>query len=488
MSAATLELARQHAILLAAIAPLIGAALASLALHPRASWIVASLGGLVAAALAIDVAWRVLLTGAPYRPAAEGAALTADGAGLFGAALIAGVLALTATASSGLIKQFSPRTAPICLALTLVAGGGWIGALYAQDFVTLIGAVELAWLAGVALTALGAERDRGALNGALRMLGAGGVAAALLLFGAALIARGVGSLELAALERTRIAAPNLALTGVGLMMLGLALKAGVAPLHLWTGAAYGRGGAWAALMLGAVGGIGALAVLIRVAAHALGAPAVAGGVAAGLVALGAVSVVIGSMQAMGGRSLPRVAAYAGAAQAGCVLISVALGSQAGVAAALVQLLAIAASALALLGGAAAFGGAQNLSVLDGVGRRAPLAGVALTVGALGLMGAPLTTTFLGRWRMIEAAVGVGWWWAAVAAIAASLAGVFYGGRLIERIYFRRAATVADAPMRQSWSFAPALIVAIALTLWGVEPSALLRAAGAAGALMMGAAP
>jgi NADH:ubiquinone oxidoreductase subunit 2 (subunit N) len=104
------------------------------------------------------------------------------------------------------------------------------------------------------------------------------------------------------------------------------------------------------------------------------------------------------------------------------------------------------------------------------------------------MGAPLTIGFLGRWRMIEAAVGVGWWWAACAAIAASLAGVFYGGRLIERVYFRRASTSVESAPRWGFAFAPALLAAILATAWGVEPSVLLHAAGAAASLMVGLAP
>ena len=33
---------------------------------------------------------------------------------------------------------------------------------------------------------------------------------------------------------------------------------------------------------------------------------------------------------------------------------------------------------------------------------------------------------LARWRLVEAGVGAGWWWAAGLVIIASLAGVFYG--------------------------------------------------------------
>jgi multicomponent Na+:H+ antiporter subunit D len=170
------------------------------------------------------------------------------------------------------------------------------------------------------------------------------------------------------------------------------------------------------------------------------------------------------------------------------LLSVSLGSPAGFAAALVQIFALAATMLALFAACAVTRDA-SLQSLDGLGRRHPLAGVAVTAGALSLMGAPLTVGFLGRWRLIEAAVGAGWWWVAGIALLASLAAVFYGGRLIERVYFRRAATVADFE-KDPWRFltAPSLAVAIAAIALGVEPSWLLQASARAAGHMFGAAP
>ncbi|HRP10712.1 MAG TPA: proton-conducting transporter membrane subunit [Terricaulis sp.] len=483
-----LSLASQHAPLLMILAPILGAALAALPMPARASWACAVIAALASAYFAIDLGQRTLLGGAPLAHYGEGVALAPDGFSIFSAALTAGLGALTLLAAGALAKGLNRRTGPLAFALALCVAAGWLGALAARDWFGFVLGVETGWLAGVALAALRGERDRMALSAAMRMLSAGAAASALLLIGVALIGRAIGSWELGALEDARIVTPGLASAGVALTIAALALKAGVAPLHLWAPAAWGRAGALALLVIGVVGMVGALAALMRIGAHGLGAPAIGGGVAAGLAALGALSVLIGSVQAIGAATLPRLAAYAAAAQAGCILISLALGSQAGYAAALVQLLALAAAALALLAGAAAAGGAHMLAALDGLGRRAPLAGLAFTAGALGLMGAPLTIGFLGRWRMIEAAVGVGWWWAAVAAIAASLAGVFYGGRLIERVYFRRANTTIEAPPRWGFAFAPALVAAIAATLWGVEPSLLLDSAGAAASLMLGAAP
>jgi multicomponent Na+:H+ antiporter subunit D len=307
-----------------------------------------------------------------------------------------------------------------------------------------------------------------------------------MLIGVGFVARATGSVEIAALG----AATNSALCVVGLVLvlLSLGVKAGLAPLHAWAGAVFGRAGALPALLIGVVGMTGAIAAMVRIGAGAAAAPELASAVEAMLAALGAASIVIGSIQAMGAANIRRLAAYAFASQAGCILLSVSLGSPAGFAAALVQMFALAAAMLALLGAAAATGDA-SFAAVDGLGRRHPIAGVAVTAGALSLMGAPLTIGFLGRWRLIEAAVGAGWWWVAGIALLSSLAAVFYGGRLIERVYFRRASSLAGAG-KDPWRIliAPALAAAIFAIALGVEPSALLQTSARAAGHMFGAAP
>jgi multicomponent Na+:H+ antiporter subunit D len=196
-------------------------------------------------------------------------------------------------------------------------------------------------------------------------------------------------------------------------------------------------------------------------------------------------VAYGAVQSVGATSVRRLVAYAGAMQVGCILIALALGSPAGFAAALLQILAWAAAALALLVGAAAAKDAQFAS-FNGLVRRAPFASVAVTMGALSFMGAPLTLGFLGRWRLIEASVGAGWWWATGATIVASLAAVFFGGRLIERMYFRRATETAEID-RDGWRWTRAAValVSIAAIALGIAPELLLQAVAGAAELALG---
>ena len=180
----------------------------------------------------------------------------------------------------------------------------------ARDLLGVFAAIEFAWLASVGVLAL--SSDRGALNGASRMFVAGGMSSALFLLGAALVHRGVGGTDLATLPSVHIDAPGLAAAGIGLVLLSVALKAGIAPLNFWIGAAYGRAGRLAVLVLGAIGAVGARCVS-WCGSHRLHclAPAIGEGVSITLATLGAVSVVIGSVQAVGARNVLRLAAYAG---------------------------------------------------------------------------------------------------------------------------------------------------------------------------------
>lgn len=482
MNAGWLDLARTHAPLLVIALPLVGAALMLVTWQARVSWLIGSLVASAGAVLAADFAAR-MLGEAPTSIAEVGVVLHADGVGVFGVAIVAVAGALVVIATGAFLKDSGARAAGLGLALLFCIIAGWSGALMARDLIAAFAGVETAWLAAVGLTAFYAGRDRTALNGALRMLVHGGVAATLMLLGAAMLWRAVGDVNIEVLPFANIGAANLAGAGAVLVLTALAVKAGIAPFHAWTGAALGRGGPAAALGVGALGVAGALLVLTRFAGYAITAPDIGLGVSAALAVLGCASAVFGSIQAVGARNLGRLTAYACISQAGCMLLSVALGSPAGFAAALVQLLALAAAALALFGGAAS-GRILALSMLDGYAQRAPLASAAISAGALSLMGAPLTLGFLGRWRLVEAGVGAGWWWASGLAIVASLAGVFYGGRLIERLYFRRASE-AFAGETGAWrlALAPALMAAIIVIAWGLAPGALLRWAASAAAML-----
>jgi NADH:ubiquinone oxidoreductase subunit 2 (subunit N) len=485
-----IETTRIHAPL-AMLASLLLGACVPICLPDRFSaWAVAGVSSFAASVIAIDLFVR-LATHQTVRLAQLDVALSVDGVG--GACAVLLMLAtfcvVLAAAPNKRLRDAQTETArvePLVLALILSIAAGWTMAVFASDFVMLFLGMQTGWLASVGLTAVAGRRDRAALTAALRMLLSGGLASALFLLGLAYVAFGAGSIDLADIA----AASNLrgfaAPTGLGLMFLALATLAGAAPFHAWIGPLHGRAGGLASLAVGVIGMLGATAALARVASASTLIANTAQGLSASLILLGVIGVAIGSIQAIGAINVRRLIAYAGVAQLGCILIALGLGAPATIASALVQIAALTGSMLALFGGAATLPSTAALSSLDGLARRAPLIGFAMAIGALNLIGAPLTLGFLGRFRLVQAGVGGGWWWTAGAVIIASLAAVFYAGRLIERLYFRRAQVSAERiEVGMQAALAPSLIFAMALVLWGVSPGFLLAAVDAAALILPG---
>jgi NADH:ubiquinone oxidoreductase subunit 2 (subunit N) len=459
-----------------------GAALALLTPWVRVAWMVAAVASCAAAALSI----AGVVSGFAVPNGDAVAAPPATNAYLL--ALFCTPTALAVLAAGAMLTPRKDKTGPYAVALTLGVGAGWCCALLAEDLFGLFAGVEAAWLAATALVAIGGKQ--GAANGSLRMLLAGGVGAAFFLCGAALLGSATNSYQLADIATGRIASPQAGALGAGLIVVALTIKTGVAPFTYWIAGAYGRSSAFALVPVGVVGPLGALAALVHFAGYAIQAPAIGAAMSAQIAAIGALAVVAGSLQAIGSRHVRRMLAYIWASHAGVALLCVTLGSPAGLSAALVQMTAMVAATLAVaVGVALALGEDADLHAFEGLARRAQFASAAIAGAMLSFMGAPLTLGFLGRWRLVEVGVGAGWWWVAGAVIVTSLAGVFFGGRLIELMYLRRkevAGVAVTGPWR--WTAAPALIVAIATIATGLAPGLLLRAADIAAARAFGVAP
>lgn len=481
-----LHWADAHSLTLLLLIPLLGGALGFLSANARASWVVALLSMIASLGFAANWALSAL-----FRQIDDGAvtAQVSLGPQVLAAPLVAlgGLLAVFAAGDR--LESFPKGAAPISLTALMVGVSSLQGAIFAENSLVMFVSVQAAWLSSVCVALMAAERERDVLRAGFGMLISGGVAASLMLVGVASLAASAGTFEFAGWAAPGAQLHQNAAIGVSLMVCGLALMAGLPPLGAWLGPAVGAGNDMGALALLAVTGVGMLMCVLRLAVEVLPSPVLGEGVSITLIALGAASAVAGSMQALGAVSIWRLGAYASIAQAGCVLISAGLGSPAGFAAALVQVVALAASVFALFGGLIAIGGDRSVSSMDGRAGAAPFASAAVAIGLLSAIGAPLTIGFLGRWRVVEASVGGGWWWAACAVIGTSLAAVVYAGRIIERLYFRKSTTpIEGRRLNPRWILGPAIFGAMMIVALGVWPNALLAAADAAAALAVGQAP
>src|SRR5690606_5564626 len=120
----------------------------------------------------------------------------------------------------------------------------------------------------------------------------------------------------------------LTLVGVGLVTVGLAFKASIAPFHQWTPDVYQGAPTPVTTFMAVATNAAAFAVFIRFFLVALGPIADQWDVM--LAALAALSILVGNLGALAQNSLKRMLGYSGVAQAGYMLAGLVCVTQAGV--------------------------------------------------------------------------------------------------------------------------------------------------------------
>lgn len=353
-------------------------------------------------------------------PAPLGIELRAD---LLSAALVlltacVGLL-VAAYASASLMDPPSqhavdPPAAFWSLWLLLSAG---LNALYlSTDLFNLYVALEMVTLSAIGLVSI--PGTRATIGAALVYLLATLVGSLAFLFGVALLYGAHGTLELYELGRLLEGGP-LAWSAMGLMTLGIMVKAAFFPLHFWLPDAHGHALPAVSALLSGLVVKGGFYLLVRVWFDAF--PNVllpSFGLALGLLAL--VGIVWASLHAVSEGRLKRLLAYSTVAQLGLMLLTVPLaiagpgggvgasitpGVEPGLALALSH--GLAKAALFLSAGAFIHAaGSDALSELGGVARRLPLALLAFALAAWTLLGLPPSGGYEAK-ALFEQAAAVG---------------------------------------------------------------------------------
>ncbi|PWD52422.1 proton-conducting membrane transporter [Serinibacter arcticus] len=199
-----------------------------------------------------------------------------------------------------------------------------------------------------------------------------------------------------------------------MMLIGVAVKAAIFPLHGWLPAAMVAPAPVSALLHAvAVVKAGAFGI-VRVVHDVFGAALLAQlGVLTVLAVMAAFTIVYGSVRALAQDDLKKRLAYSTVSQLSYVALGAALLSPLALAGALVHIVNQGVMKITLFFCAGLF--AEELKVsrvseLAGVGRRLPLAGAAFTVAALGMMGLPPLAGFVSKWALGTGALDAGDAW------------------------------------------------------------------------------
>ena len=330
-------------------------------------------------------------------------------------------------------------------ALMLFSVLGMAVLVSADNIVTLFLGFELLSIPLYILCASEYRRE-GSLESGLKYLVIGSVGSATLLYGLALIYGSTGSTQFEGIA-AQIHGGHLAhgvygdpmfLTGLGLVLVGFAFKASVAPFHQWTPDVYEGAPTPITAFMATATKAAALGILIRffdvavIGAHHTWAPAVA--------AIAAITIIVGNVGALSQTSVKRILGYSSVGQAGYMLAGIVVGTRLGVEATVLYLcfyLMMNMPAFAVIvANQAVRSDGDDLSGLAGLGARNPWLAWPLTISMLALAGIPGTVGFIGKFRLIEALVDGHYTWLAIVLVIGSMISLGYYLRVIAAVWMR----------------------------------------------------
>ncbi|WP_040337506.1 monovalent cation/H+ antiporter subunit D family protein [Candidatus Blastococcus massiliensis] len=332
-------------------------------------------------------------------------------------ALMLGVSALLVVVSLVFAAATGEDRSPLFLPLALVLSAGVHGAFLTSDLFNLFVFVEVMLLPSyVLLTAAGGAQRlaAGRLYVTVNLL-----ASTVLLAGIGLIYGVTGTVDLGGLAGVGGTTPAAALAGA-VILLALAVKAAVVPVHSWLPRTYSyTGPAVAVLFSGLLTKVGVYA-LIRIYA------VIYDGDRQHLwliMTVTLLTMVVGVLGAVGEKSMRPVLTFHMVSQIGYMLVGLALFTAAGLAAAiffLVQYVLVKAALLMCAGAVEVGYGTGELAGLGGLMRREPALAVAFAGAALALVGIPPLSGFVAKLGLATAAVAQEQYLAAAVVIVVSL--------------------------------------------------------------------
>jgi multicomponent Na+:H+ antiporter subunit D len=456
---------RVHLPILPLLLTLTGALLVPIvALVSRRAVGVVAAGAAIAAAIAALAGVAEVAGGEVLRyavggwPAPGGIEVVLDPLSAFTSAAIAGVAAVALAGAGPAVRAAFEATTPRFYALALVVVTGLLGITVSGDLFNVFVFLEIAAIASYALVASGAPP---ALAAGFRYLVLGTVGASFYLLGVGLLYALTGTLNMGDLagRLPAVSASPLFAGGVAFIVVGLAIKVALFPLHGWLPDAYTHAPPPVAALLPAVATKAPAYALARTLLYVLRPDELP--VTTVLAWAGGAAVVVGGLFALRQTDPRRLLAYSSVSQMGYIVLGLGLANSSALTGAYLHILnhAVMKSSLFMAVGAllpSARG--PSLAALAQLAPR-PLIGTCMVVAALSMVGVPPAGGFFSKWYLLRGAIEAGQPVLVAAILLGSLLAAVYMYRLTEAVWL----TPADARAAGRWE-APPIVLAALLVL------------------------
>ncbi|HJT09147.1 MAG TPA: NADH-quinone oxidoreductase subunit N [Stellaceae bacterium] len=426
---------------LSAVIPEMVLAGLALALVPLAAWARGSWRrlptGLALIGLLAAMALTAPLLTAPPRDAFCGTYAVDPFRGFYQLVIEVGAfIALLALASHFRSAEQEPHM-PVAL---LMATAGGMGLAAATDLGLIVLFLQMVSFPSYLLVLL-VRSDKSAQEATLKYFLYGAAALAVMAYGLTFLFGLTGSLDLRAIG-ARLAGVDAAWVALafGLVLVGYGFEMTLVPFHIWAPDVFQGGTAPVSGFVSVVPKVAAFAGLLRLLLEALPRDLAAWPIVLAIVA--AATMTFGNLVALRQTSLKRLLAYSSIAQAGYMLMAVAVAERTAEALPavgyyLVAYLCMNLAAFAVLAQVERMLGNDSFESIRGFGQRAPWLGAALTLALLSLAGIPPLAGFAGKVFLLMAAIDGGFAWLAVIAAINMAVALYYYAVIIGEMYFRK---------------------------------------------------
>ena len=440
-----------------------------------------SLAGVAAAGVLLGFQWNDVRDSGALTTIAG--AVRLDSFGVF-----LGVVVLAATAMAlFLAASYLDREgleAPEYYALMLLSAAGMLAMTTANDLIVVFMALELLSIPLYVLAAFDRRRLSSQESG-IKYFVLGAFSSAVFLYGVALTYGATGTTSLTGigdfLSQNTLFEQGTLLAGLALLLVGVGFKVAAVPFHMWTPDVYqGAPTPVTAFMSSATKAAG-FAALLRVLGVAF--PSYSTDWRPAILAMAALSLIVGSVAAVVQTDVKRILAYSSIAHAGYILVGIQADSARGLQAALLYLFVYAfmtVGAFAVITVATRTGDDHHsLDDYRGLALRRPAVGGLLAFFVLAQAGVPLTGGFVVKLQVFASAVDAGEYGLAVIGVLAAVVAAFFYLRIAVALFSKQkegdaapGATEEDRPV-DAWTGTVLAVTTAAVLFAGILPGAWL---------------
>lgn len=453
-----------------------------------------SLAGLVIAGGASAFIWKCM--GCELPCCIFSNMLAVDSFALFFKLLLVGVAFMVILASTDYVARFT-RFQGEYYALILLSTLGMMLMAAATDLISLYVSLELTSISLYVL--VGFLKDRKSTEASLKYLLLGALSSAVLLYGMALIFGFTGQTQLGEIAlvlqamspQALLTSPAL-LMGIVLLIAGFGFKIAAVPFQMWVPDVYEGAPTTVTAYLSVASKAAGFAIILRVFFSAFDIPWLSQDWGMIFAVLAVISMIIGNVVAIPQTNIKRMLGYSSIAQAGYLMVGLATFGFAPASVTLGQsgiMFFLASYALTNLGAFTAIIIISNKINSDqiadyaGMGKRAPVLALALTLCLISLIGMPPAAGFMAKFYIFSAAVQYGLLWLVGIAVLNSVISAYYYLRVVKVMWFGEPASDEGVPSSGAPRLA-LLLCCLGVLVLGVIPGLVMMLAELASQMLV----